>query len=202
MSNEKICRRCGRELSAADFAEGFCLVCGEPVAAAAETVPPAAAPEAAEEERGPERVEWRTEGDYVLCPVCGASYFADEAPAKCERCAAESLYTDTIWEKPDLPGHLSLVHSSGQSITLTDGLPVGRQHTDCLRDDRYVSRLHATILVRNGAVLIRDEDSDNGTRVNGAKLQPHKAHPLRAGDVVMLDEQRFEVRLPGADERL
>lgn len=199
MSNEKICTRCGHELTAADFAEGFCLVCGEPAAPPEEFQ--AEAP--VQEENapaGPARLEWQLDGEYVLCPSCGASYYADEAPAQCERCAAAPQYEKTVWEMPSAGAPLLLVHrGSGQEIALADGLELGRLHTSCLQDDRYVSRHHATILVQDGSVLVRDEDSGNGTRVNGTRLQPRKAHPLRAGDVLALDEQCFEVRR--ADKR-
>ena len=88
-----------------------------------------------------------------------------------------------------------LVHrSSGAKIQCVDGLRMGRLHTDCLRDDLYISRHHATILIRGGRTLVRDEGSGNGTKLNGIRLQPQKAHVLSFGDVLALDEQIFDVK--------
>lgn len=200
MSNNVFCRRCGHELTAQDFADGFCSVCGEPAAAAEETAAAGVqTPDVEPGQPGPDRVEWQADGDYVVCPLCQASYFADAAPEQCEQCAQEPQYAQTRWEKPsaDLPVSIQLVHrSSQQQIPLSDGLRLGRLHTDCLKDDRYISRLHATVLVREGSVLVRDEGSSNGTRVNGEKLTPQKAHLLKPGDVLMLDEQIFDVCAP------
>ncbi len=57
-----------------------------------------------------------------------------------------------------------------------------------------VSRRHATISLRNGQWTIRDENSTNGTFVNGAALTTEQA--LQDGDVVSFGglEMRFHQR--------
>lgn len=196
MSTNTICRRCGRELTSEDLVQRFCPVCGEP----AESAPPE--PEAVLPEEEPERavLEWIVEDGYAVCPVCRASYYADAAPAQCERCAANPDYAAVRWEMPVQDAVLWLVHrGSGEQIACTDGRMLGRLHTGCLQDDLYVSRHHATVLIQDGHTLVRDEDSGNGTRVNGERLQPRKAHVLSPGDVLALDEQLFDVTRAGGE---
>lgn len=48
--------------------------------------------------------------------------------------------------------------------------------------DATVSRRHATLSVREGALLVRDEGSTNGTYVNGVRLEANTEHPLQPGD--------------------
>lgn len=199
MENSIICRRCGRELTEQDISLGFCPVCGEPVHLEAEAEPAeppeaeTAAPE--QEQSAGERIFWRLEGDFAVCPLCEASYDAAALPEQCERCGVLPEHTGDIWVLPQPEAAVLLVHAaSGQEILPADGLRLGRHHTDCLRDDMYVSRLHAVLLVRDGEVMVRDEGSSNGTFVNGSRLEAGKEHPLSAGDSLALDEQIFLVQ--------
>lgn len=52
--------------------------------------------------------------------------------------------------------------------------------------DKGVSRKHATIVQRDGALHIVDNDSANGTYLNGQKLVAHQPRVLRDGDDVRL----------------
>lgn len=47
-----------------------------------------------------------------------------------------------------------------------------------------VSRLHASLEMRNDTLLICDLGSSNGTFVNNLRLPPHQPHLLRDGDEV------------------
>jgi pSer/pThr/pTyr-binding forkhead associated (FHA) protein len=70
---------------------------------------------------------------------------------------------------------------------------VGRGRIDgvALTEDG-VSRRHATITVENGAVLIEDQKSTNGTFVNGKQiLEPYK---LRPGDRIRFFTQEYEFK--------
>jgi pSer/pThr/pTyr-binding forkhead associated (FHA) protein len=49
-----------------------------------------------------------------------------------------------------------------------------------------VSRRHATIGIDRGGAWIIDEESTNGTFVNGALITERKRHPLADGDQVRL----------------
>lgn len=52
--------------------------------------------------------------------------------------------------------------------------------------DKGVSRRHATIMQRDGALHIVDNDSANGTYLNGQKLVAHQPRVLRDGDDIRL----------------
>lgn len=55
-----------------------------------------------------------------------------------------------------------------------------------------VSRLHAAIHVERDQVTITDLGSVNGTRVNGARLEPHTSRPLQNGDIVILGKLKLQ----------
>jgi pSer/pThr/pTyr-binding forkhead associated (FHA) protein len=49
-----------------------------------------------------------------------------------------------------------------------------------------VGRQHVRLLVQGGQVLVEDQDSTNGTFVNGARLSPRTPHPVNNGDEIRL----------------
>ncbi len=55
-----------------------------------------------------------------------------------------------------------------------------------------VSRLHATLKIREGYLYIEDLGSSNGTRVNNVKIPAHNDHLVHHGDVVSLG--RFKIQ--------
>jgi FHA domain-containing protein len=73
----------------------------------------------------------------------------------------------------------------------TDTLTVGR-HPDCdvILDDITVSRRHALLLFRDGAWILRDLKSLNGTAVNGVSVTRCQ---LRPGDHLALGEHHLVV---------
>jgi pSer/pThr/pTyr-binding forkhead associated (FHA) protein len=70
----------------------------------------------------------------------------------------------------------------------TTALGRSRRHADLLfhinEEDSPISRLHCTILDEDDHFAIRDEDSSNGTYVNGEKLTPLAAVVLQDGDTI------------------
>jgi len=74
---------------------------------------------------------------------------------------------------------------------------VGRQDENgegicdiCLQDpDRFISRKHATLLVRHEGCFVRDEHSDNGTYVNGHLLPPGQIAMLTHNDQISIEGQ-------------
>jgi DNA-binding winged helix-turn-helix (wHTH) protein len=82
-----------------------------------------------------------------------------------------------------------------QSLPLTDGEHVAGRDADCslVIDGSTVSRRHARIKVSNGAVMIEDLGSTNGTHVNGARISaPTRLVP---GDAFALGSEKLRVRL-------
>lgn len=55
-----------------------------------------------------------------------------------------------------------------------------------------VSRLHATVKLREESLYIEDLGSSNGTRINNIKITPHADHALHHGDVIALG--RFKIQ--------
>jgi hypothetical protein len=62
--------------------------------------------------------------------------------------------------------------------------------------DSPISRLHCTILEEDGAYFLRDDQSANGTYLNGVRLVPMDRNPLKDGDEIRLaNPERNGVRL-------
>jgi len=55
-----------------------------------------------------------------------------------------------------------------------------------------VSRLHASLNIKNRPSTIQDLGSVNGTRVNGKKLSPHSKTPLANGDILTLGKLKLQ----------
>lgn len=60
--------------------------------------------------------------------------------------------------------------------------------------DKGVSRRHASIIRRDGALHIVDLDTPNGTYLNGQRLIPHQARVLRDGDNIRLGHLVLQVQ--------
>jgi hypothetical protein len=58
-----------------------------------------------------------------------------------------------------------------------------------------VSRQHAAILWRNGALNLMDKGTPNGTYLNGQRLTAHQPHLLRDQDTIRVGRLVLEVRL-------
>ncbi len=70
----------------------------------------------------------------------------------------------------------------------TTAIGRSRKHADLLfhinDEDSAISRLHCTILDEDDHFAVRDEDSTNGTLVNGDKITPLESMRLRDGDTI------------------
>lgn len=110
---------------------------------------------------------------------------------------------DTPVEEPVLTPlvvTLSVQPLSGRSWSreLTTGeYVIGRQDEKgqnvcdiCLPDpDQFVSRKHATLLIRPDGCFVRDEHSDNGTYVNGHLIPAGQVAMLSNGDQISIEGQ-------------
>jgi pSer/pThr/pTyr-binding forkhead associated (FHA) protein len=85
------------------------------------------------------------------------------------------------------PGRYLLVDEGGeqQPIPLTRPIThIGRGFAATIQlEDQSVSRRHAIVTQRHGAVRILDDRSSNGTFVNGARVAEAELHD---GDVIVL----------------
>jgi pSer/pThr/pTyr-binding forkhead associated (FHA) protein len=88
-------------------------------------------------------------------------------------------------------GAISGPHA-GRVIPVHGLLTVGRAPPcELLLDDRKVSRRHATLLVLNGKLTVRDHGSLNGTWVNDSRISDPVA--LRNGDRIRIGRSEFLV---------
>lgn len=60
-----------------------------------------------------------------------------------------------------------------------------------IADNTNVSRIHATIITRNGRYYVMDQRSTNGTFVNGRIIKPNQEVELLTGDCLMLANEEF-----------
>jgi hypothetical protein len=80
----------------------------------------------------------------------------------------------------------------GRSLAIYGDTPLGRakQHAALLfqqdKEDSPISRLHATIVDEGDGLTLRDENSANGTYLNGMRLKPRQAALLHDGDEIEL----------------
>lgn len=69
---------------------------------------------------------------------------------------------------------------------------LGRANTSTIPiDDETLSRYHAHITHKNGVIAISDMDSENGTFVDGIKLEGGSAHPLIGGEEIVIGDLRM-----------
>jgi hypothetical protein len=85
------------------------------------------------------------------------------------------------------------------TFTILSGQEVraGRDAAQCgivLAEPR-VSSVHATVRLDHGQLLVRDENSNNGTLVNGSRLSPGIWSPVPAGSVLRFGPVEFSARL-------
>ena len=81
----------------------------------------------------------------------------------------------------------------GQSLDLSDEVIIGRaEKCHLVLEDSYVSQMHARIFSRDGAVLVEDLGSTNGTYVNRRRIT--SPTELQRGDRVKIGKTVLEMR--------
>ncbi|MGD0173892.1 MAG: FHA domain-containing protein [Anaerolineales bacterium] len=55
-----------------------------------------------------------------------------------------------------------------------------------IQSNSPISRLHCTILEEDGSFFVRDDQSANGTYLNGLRMVPMERYPLKEGDEIQL----------------
>lgn len=80
---------------------------------------------------------------------------------------------------------------TGQVIDIDEALTIGRDPScDLVIGSNLVSRKHATLTNDGGTLELIDNNSSNGSFVNGIKVARHR---LNAGDVITFDTEEFSV---------
>lgn len=92
----------------------------------------------------------------------------------------------------------SILGAAGQfAIKAGVDIRVGRDPAQCpitLTEPR-VSGVHATLRFENGHLMVRDEGSNNGTYVNGARLPANVLTPVASGATLRFGPIEFTVKL-------
>jgi pSer/pThr/pTyr-binding forkhead associated (FHA) protein len=145
--------------------------------------------------------------DDLICFTCGANLPRtrardDEAPAA--NTVMQEYLRPEDSRRPISPAVLRLSFPTGNvDVPAGTTLLLGRDPAESLvaaafADFENVSRRHATIMMDDdGHASIRDEDSTNGTFVNGDRVLPGIAVRLADGDIVRLAaDVTAEVMLP------
>ena len=109
------------------------------------------------------------------------------------------------YRRSEVRGYLELLAGDGDvghRYEIYGDTPIGRsrQNAELLfqteAENSPISRLHCTITDEEDHFMIRDEDSANGTYLNGERLTPIVPHRLKDGDILELARvERGGVRL-------
>ena len=71
-----------------------------------------------------------------------------------------------------------------------------RSYVDCfVANNNAVSRIHADIITRNNCYFVKDENSTNGTYVNGNRLSPNEEVQVFDGDIITFANEEFEFHI-------
>jgi pSer/pThr/pTyr-binding forkhead associated (FHA) protein len=73
----------------------------------------------------------------------------------------------------------------------------GRDGAQCgiMLTEPRVSGVHASLKLEGGQLLVRDENSNNGTLVNGNRLDPGSWTPAPNGSLIRFGPVEFSVQL-------
>jgi hypothetical protein len=100
---------------------------------------------------------------------------------------------------PVAGGSSATLQGSAGTFTILSGQEVraGRDAAQCaiVLVEPRVSSVHATVRLDNGQLLVRDENSNNGTLVNGARVSPGIWSPVPQGSILRFGPVEFSARL-------
>jgi pSer/pThr/pTyr-binding forkhead associated (FHA) protein len=98
------------------------------------------------------------------------------------------------------PGGATLRGAAGQFMIRAGAeVRVGRDPAQCpiFLSEPRVSGVHATLKLDGGTLLVRDETSNNGTWVCGARIAPGAWTPVPSGTPLRFGPIEFSVQLEG-----
>ena len=94
-----------------------------------------------------------------------------------------------------MDGYYLLVDSSGNATEVSKKILIGRGKTsDLVIDDQLVSRHHATVWMEDDKLMLKDEESVNGTFVNDEQI--YDTVVLQDGDLVKIGDEVLTVKAP------
>jgi serine/threonine protein phosphatase PrpC len=133
----------------------------------------------------------------LVAPVIGPTYplatraapAAPHAPATAQLTANSGANALPVIREPQIEERpptawLKATRNSTLDVLLTEPVVVVGRSPDChvVLDDDTVSRRHLTLEYRDDVWYLRDEDTRNGTFLNGTRLRHGDVMPLESGD--------------------
>jgi hypothetical protein len=140
----------------------------------------------------------------VRCPACGMNTMATPGqPSICFSCG-QPLPGDVAMGAPmgaPQGAGTAILRGPVGEFTIRPGaeVRVGRDPTACsiLLGEPRVSGVHATLKLEGGRLMVRDETSNNGTYVSGARIAPGTWTMLAMGTPLRFGPVEFTVQLDG-----
>lgn len=137
----------------------------------------------------------------IECPVCQTanvplSVWCSECGFRLDSTLGEAFAGEPRYSVTD--GQQTIFLKPGENV-------VGRLNADVFLSDPSVSRRHAVITVGDDGVTVRDENSANGTRLDGQTLTAGEAHEWKPGRTVEFGSARLKLVSPegeGAEEEI
>lgn len=137
----------------------------------------------------------------IECPVCQTantplSIWCAECGFRLDSTPGEASPGEPRYSVTD--GQQTIFLKPGENV-------VGRLNADVFLSDASVSRRHAVITVGDDAVTVRDENSANGTRLDGQALTAGEVVEWKPGRTVEFGSARLKLVSPegeGAEEEI
>lgn len=108
---------------------------------------------------------------------------------------ADSDVTVLLDERPKRAELIRQMSEEHFEVYDTAVLGAGTMANCKIDNNRKISRKHASIQLERGSYYIRDNNSSNGTFLNGRRLIPEKAEELRDNDMIRLADEDFIFRI-------
>lgn len=82
-----------------------------------------------------------------------------------------------------------IIYNNKKYIIDSTPFTIGRENTNIVIPETYISKIHVVISYKDGKYRIADYDSTNGTKLNGTQLRPKVYYELRDGYEIELSEK-------------
>ena len=104
----------------------------------------------------------------------------------------------TVLGNAGMPTATLIRKKTGEKITIDKAeFRIGKERNKvdyCITGNSNISRTHATIVYRNGAFAIVDNNATNGTNVNGVAVPAGKERALTGNETIRLADEEFLFR--------
>lgn len=110
----------------------------------------------------------------------------------------EGSSATTVLSNANMPNATLIRKKTNERITVNKAeFKIGKERRKvdyCISDNTSISRLHATIIYRNGSFYIVDNNATNGTSVNGSSLAANTEKALAGNETIRLADEEFIFR--------